>query len=138
MKKLILALLICMAITKCFAQDAKEKAVQAYYSGFETHNWGLVAAQFADNFTFTSPNKDDHIPLAKFKERCWPTNKFFKKVSFVKTAESGNNLFLLVEISTTDGKTVRNTDFYTFNAAGKIESIECFFGPGVSFPGNKK
>jgi hypothetical protein len=127
-----------VAVTKCLAQDAKEKAVQAYYSGFETHNWDLVAAQFADNFTFTSPNNDDHIPLATFRERCWPTNKFFKKVNLIKTAESGNNLFLLVEIMTTDGKTVRNTDFYTFNDAGKIESIECFFGPGVSFPGNKK
>ena len=138
MKKLTLAFLICLAVTKCMAQGTdKEKVVKAYYSGFEKHDWNLVARQFADNFTFTSPNNDDHIKVDKFRERCWVTNKFFKKVSFIKMSESGDNLFLLVEITTTDNKLVRNVDLYTFSA-GKIKSIECFFGPGQWFPGNKK
>jgi hypothetical protein len=138
MKKLTLALLLCAAVCKCLAQSSdKEKMAKAYYSGFEKHDWNLVAGQFADNFTFTSPNNDDHIPVKKFKEKCWGTNKFFKKVNFIKMAESGNNLFLLVEITTTDLKVVRNVDCFSFNA-GKIASIETFFGPGTSFPGNKK
>jgi hypothetical protein len=138
MKQLMFALLISMAVTNCLAQSTdKEKAVRAYYAGFEKHDWNTVVAQFADGFTFTSPNNDDHIPVDKFKEKCWPTNKFFKKVNFIKMSESGNSLFLLVEIITTDNTVVRNVDVYTFDA-GKIKSIECFFGPGAWFPGNKK
>lgn len=139
MKQFTMALFICLAATSGFAQRTeKEKTAMAYYSGFENHDWNLVAAQFADGFTFTTPAGDDHIPIAKFKENCWVTNTFFKKVNFVKMMESGNNLFLLVEINTTDNKVVRNVDFFTFNSAGKIRSIDVFFGPGEWFPGNKK
>ena len=138
MKQLALALLICVAVTKCFAQDTdKEKAVRAYYTGYENHDWNTVAAQFADGFTFTSPNNDDHISLAQFREKCWPTNKFFKKVNFIKMAESGDDVFLLVEIVTTGNTVVRNVDYFSFSG-GKIKSIETYFGPGDWFPGNKK
>ena len=138
MKHLTLVLLICMAVTKCFAQDTdKEKAVRAYYTGFENHDWNTVAAQFSDGFTFTSPNNDDHISLAQFREKCWPTNKFFKKVNFIKMAESGDDVFLLVEIVTTGNTVVRNVDYFSFSG-GKIKSIETYFGPGDWFPGNKK
>lgn len=119
-----------------YAQDtAKEKAVKAYYSGFENKDWDAVAAQLADDFTFTSP-LNDHDSVAKFKEECWGTSKFFKKVSYVRMLEKGNELFLLVEINTTDNKIVRNVDFFTFNDAGKIKSVEVFFGAGSKYPGN--
>lgn len=137
MKKLIFALLICLMATGGFAQSANEKLVRTYYSGFANHNWNLIAGQLAAGFTFTSANNDDHISLAKFKEKCWPTNRFFKSVKFVKMTENGNDLFLLVEITTTDNKIVRNVDLYHFEA-GKIKSIETFFGKGESYPGNKK
>lgn len=130
-------LFTCMA-TNIYAQSEKEKAVKAYYSGFEKHDWNMVASQLGADFTFTSPNNDDHIPIEQFKGKCWVTNKFFKKVSYVKMAESGNNLFLLVEITTTNGKIVRNVDCFTFNGTGKIKSIEVFFGAGTKYPGNKK
>jgi hypothetical protein len=138
MKQIIFALLICTAVTNSFAQNTdKEKVVMAYYSGFENHNWNTVANQFADGFTFTSPNNDDHISLEKFKEKCWPTNKYVKKVNYIKWAEKGNDVFLLVEIITPDGTVVRNVDYYSFSD-GKIKSIETYFGPGAWFPGNKK
>jgi hypothetical protein len=138
MKQIAFALLICMAATRGLAQGTeKEKVAMAYYSGYEKHNWNMVVSQFADSFTFTSPNNDNHISVEKFKEKCWPTNKFFKKVKFIKMAESGDDLFLLVEIATTDNKVVRNVDLFNFHA-GKIKSIETFFGHGEWFPGNKK
>jgi hypothetical protein len=134
--QLALILLVCMAAKNSFAQqDEKEKAVKAYYSGFETHNWNLVVEQFAKGFTFTTPI-NDHISAKEFKDSCWGTNRFFKKVNFLKMVESGNEVFLLVEINTTDNKVVRNVDIYTFSA-GKIKTIEVFFGAGESYPGNK-
>lgn len=139
MKIITIALLICVATTTSQAQvTQKEKAVMAYYSGFEKHDSNEAFTQFADGFTFTSPNNDDHISMDRFKEKCWPTNQFFKTVNYIKWGESRNSLFLLVEIITTNNKIVRNVDFYEFDAAGKIKSIEVFFGPGDWFPGNKK
>ena len=49
MKQLALAIIICMAVTKSFAQSVdKEKLVRAYYNGYQTHNWILVSDQFAN------------------------------------------------------------------------------------------
>jgi hypothetical protein len=119
------------------AQDSdNERAVRAYYSGFETHNWNLVAGALADGFTFTTP-VNDHLAVKDFKDTCWGTSKFTKKVNLVKMVPSGDDLIVLVEISTTDNKLVRNMDRYTFSG-GKIKSVEVFFGPGESFPGNHK
>ncbi len=52
--------------------------------------------------------------------------------------EKGDDLMLLVEIITTDGKVIRNVDDYTFSNTGKIKSIEVFFGAGSKYPGNKE
>ncbi len=137
----MIRLITCFLLVICFAADSnaqsteKEKAVKAYYLGFEKHDWNTVATQFADGFTFTSPNNDDHISIEKFKEKCWGTNSSFKKVNFVKMIESGNNLMLLVEIITTENKVVRNVDVFSFDGA-KIKSIEVFFGAGSKYPGN--
>jgi hypothetical protein len=134
--QLALILLVCMAAKNSFAQqDEKEKVVKAYYSGFEKHDWNTVADQLADGFTFTTP-VNDHISVKEFKDSCWPTNRFTKKGNIIKMVESGGDLIVLVEIHTTDNKVARNVDIYTFSA-GKIKSIEVFFGQGVSFPGNK-
>ncbi|HEY1869726.1 MAG TPA: nuclear transport factor 2 family protein [Chitinophagaceae bacterium] len=136
MKKLTLLFFVAvMTVNGLFAQGTeKEKAVQAYYSGFETHNWDLVASQLADGFTFTTP-VNDHISVKEFKDSCWGTNRFTKKVNLIKMVQSGNDLILLVEIHTTDNKLARNVDIYTFSE-GKIKSIEVFFGPGLKYPGN--
>ncbi len=139
MKRLITCLLLLSMAASIDAQGTeKEKVVRAYYSGFETKDWNAVAAQFADGFTFTSPNNDDHISVEDFKEKCWPTAKFFKKVNYITMAENGDDLMLLVQITTVDDKIVRNVDVYSFNKTGKIKSIEVFFGAGSKYPGNTK
>lgn len=126
-----------MAGTSSAQKTEKEKVVMAYYSGFERNDWNAVAAQFADGFTFTSPNNDDHISVDKFKEKCWATAKFFKKVNYIKMVENADDLMLLVQIITTDGNIVRNVDVFNFSNTGKIKSIEVFFGAGSKYPGNK-
>ncbi len=130
---------ICMTATG-YAQDTqKETAVKAYYNGFEDKNWDAVASQLDAAFTFTSPaNDNDHISLEKFHQLCWGTSKYFKTVSFVKMFENGDQLALLVQITTTDNKTVRNLDVFNFNSAGKIAAVEVFFGAGIGYPGSNK
>src|SRR5690349_20955628 len=136
MKSILLSVMLCGIIVVSKAQDA-EKLIRNYLMGFEKKDWNLVAAQFADDFNFTSPAGDDHISLATYKEKCWQTSKFFKKVEFSKIIVQGNCAFATYNITTTDDKIVRNTEYYTFTN-GKIKSIECFFGPGAGYPGSTK
>ena len=131
-------LFICLAMGSYAQTSDKEKVVRTYYAGFEAKDWKIVSSKFADGFTFTSPNNDDHISIEKFKEKCWPTAKYVKKVDYISMAEKADYLMLLVQIATTNGDIVRNVDLYTFSADGKIKSIEVFFGAGTKFPGNKK
>jgi hypothetical protein len=114
-----------------------EKAIRDYLLGFEKKDWSLTASQFAAGFTFTSPAGDDHISLEQYHEKCWGTSKFFKKITFPKIIVDGNTAFAIYEITTTDNKLVRNVEYYTFTK-GKIQSIECFFGVGVNYPGSGK
>jgi len=116
-------------------QDA-ETRIKNYLTGFEKKDWNLVAGQLTDDFNFTSPAGDNHISLGEYKEKCYPTSKFFKKVEFPKIMVDGNTAFAIYDIQTTDGKLVHNVDYYTFRD-GKIKSVECFFGAGNGYPGNK-
>lgn len=134
MKHIMLFFIFCQLFVYAQAQSA-EKTIKTYFAGYEKKDWNLLESQLAVGFTFTSPNGDDHLALAKFKERCWPTSKYFKTVEFSKIVVEGNTAFAMYDITTTDNKVVHNVEYYTFSS-GKIKSIECFFGAGISFPGN--
>lgn len=134
MKHILLSFMFCSIFVYVKSQSA-EKVIKTYFSGYEKKDWNIVASQLAEDFTFTSPNGDDHLTLARYKERCWGTNKFFKTIEFSKIVTDGNTAFAIYNITTTDNKLVHNVEYYTFSN-GKIKSIECFFGAGIGFPGN--
>ncbi|MBS1599499.1 MAG: nuclear transport factor 2 family protein [Bacteroidetes bacterium] len=136
MKLILLAVLICGVTISPKAQN-QEKLIRTYLLGYEKKDWNMVASQFADGFTFTSPAHDDHITLWAYKAKCWGTSQFVKKVDFSKIIIQGDCAFAIYNITTTDKKVVRNTEYYTFSN-GKIKSIECFFGTGPGYPGNTK
>ena len=136
MKLVLISVLLYGMTIPTVAQNA-EKLIRTYLSGFEKKDWSLVANQFADDFTFTSPAGDDHISKTAYHEKCWPTNQYVKKVEFSKIIVQGNCAFAIYNITTTDNKIVHNTEYYTFSN-GKIKSIECFFGAGIGYPGSTK
>jgi ketosteroid isomerase-like protein len=117
--------------------QSEEKLIKNFFAGFEKKDWNMVASQLSDDFTFTSPNGDDHITQAQYKEKCWDNAKFFKKIEFTKIVVDGNTAFAMYNITTTDNKIVHNVEYYTFSK-DKIKSIETFFGTGVGYPGNSK
>ena len=136
MKFILLSVMLCGMTVSSKAQNA-ENRIRTYLQGYEKKDWNKVASQFTDDFTFTSPAGDDHISLATYKQRCWGTSQFVKKVEFSKIIVQGNCGFAIYNITTTDNKAVRNTEYYTFKN-GKIKSIECFFGQGAGYPGSTK
>ena len=134
MKNIMLSFIFCHLFVYAQSQSA-EKTIKAYLGGYEKKDWNMVESQLAEDFTFTSPAGDDHLTLTQYKEKCWGTSKFVKTVEFPKIVVEGNTAFAIYNITTTDNKTVHNVEYYTFSN-GKIKSIECFFGTGISFPGN--
>lgn len=138
MKLLLLITLCCGTAAFAQAQNA-DKIIRTYFSGYEKKDWSIVSSQLADGFTFTSPAPDDHIPLSQYKIRCWPQSQFIKTVEFVKIVQDGNSAFAIYNLTTTDNKHLRNSEYYTFSKDGKIKSIECFFGgSGAGYPTNAK
>jgi hypothetical protein len=137
MKLILTAILLCGITLAANAQDAA-KTIRTYFSGYEKKDWNITSSQLADGFTFTSPAPDDHIPLAVYKQRCWPQSKFIKKIEFISIVQQGDHAFALYTGTTTDNKTIRNAEYYTFSN-GKIKTIECFFGgSGAGYPTNAK
>lgn len=137
MKSMLLSAMLCAVIVVGKAQDAA-KIIKTYFSGYEKKDWSITSSQLADGFTFTSPTPDDHIPIALYQQRCWPQSKLIKKVHFISIVQEGDHAFALYDLTTTDNKVIRNTEYYTFSN-GKIKSIECFFGgSGAGYPSNAK
>ena len=137
MKPILLAILVCGIAVAGKAQNAA-KIIKTYFSGYEKKDWSITSSQLAEGFTFTSPAPDDHIPLAVYKQKCWPQSKFIKKIDFITIVQEGDHAFALYRGTTTDNKVIRNTEYYTFSN-GKIKSIECFFGgSGAGYPTNAR
>jgi len=138
-------LLLTSVMLLCFAtfvngQNIKkqeaEKIIKTYFSGYSKKDWNITASQLADGFTFSSPAGDDHIPIAVYKERCFPNCKFFGKIDFPEIMVDGHKALVIYEATTTNNKVIRNVEYWTFTN-GKIKSIECFFGgTGIGYPAN--
>ena len=130
MKKLqflVLAAILVVA-NNVQAQIAEhQKVIRDYFDGWVKKDWNQVAGQLADGFTFTSPAPDDHLTIDKFKNKCWIQSQYIAKVELVNVQGNGDEALAIIQLTTTDKKTVRNVEYYVFNK-GKIKSIEVFFG----------
>ena len=115
------------------ANWTQEEVIRRYYSGWEKKEWAAIASVLDDDFTFTSPNDDDHIKEAAFKARCWSQAEYIKRFELQNVVGKDNDVFVRYLCHTTNGKSFRNTEYFRFKA-GKIAAIECYFGERDSFP----
>jgi len=141
MKTTILLSALFLIAAHVHAQNTaadNEKIIRAYFGGWEKKDWNQVAAQLAGNFTFTSPAPDDHISTDQFKAKCWVQAEHIAHVEFVRIMSNGNEAMALMQVVTTDGKLLRNIEYFIFDGR-KIKSIEVFFGgTGAGFPTNAR
>ena len=131
----------CSNHVLCQAQQSPlyERTIKNYYGGFEKKEWKMVADQLAEDFTFTSPAPDDHIPTDIFKTKCWPQSEHIRRFEFVKIIGNSDEAFAMIQLITNDNKIIRNTEYFKFDNNGKIKSIEVFFGGnGQGYPTNMK
>jgi hypothetical protein len=116
---------------------SEQRMIHDYYAAYEKKDWSLMEPILSEKFTFTSPAGDDHIDLETYKERCWPNALKTKKFDLERVVIDNDDAYVTYNGWTTDGSLFRNTERFRFEG-GKIVENECFFGPGVSFPDNKK
>jgi hypothetical protein len=113
---------------------SNEQIIKGYFSGWAKKDWSTVASHLADGFTFTSPAPDDHISVAKFKEKCWIQAEHIEGFEFPRIVNYGNEAFAIVHVITKNKKVIRNVEYFKFEN-GKIKAIEVFFGgSGQGFP----
>jgi ketosteroid isomerase-like protein len=111
-----------------------EATIRKYYAAWETKDWHPLDLLIADDFTFTSPNNDDHINKSVFKTRCWQSQvDLIQHFDLLRVFGSGDEALVLYVCHVTNGKTFRNVE-YLRSRDGKIEAIECYFGAALSFP----
>ena len=107
--------------------DALSDVVRAYFGAYESENRDAAELLLADGFTFTSPN-DDAIDRATYFERCWPQGDAARDQTIEKIVVEGDKAFVTYNCATGDGKSFRNTEFFTF-AGEQIASVDVYFGP---------
>jgi hypothetical protein len=112
-----------------------EEVIRSWFKLWgESRIWAPFDALMAGDFTFSSPNGDDHISKAAFKTRCWETNINLTRALDVEIMiAKGNQAFIKYLGRTTTGKTFRNVELHRVRNR-QIASIECFFGGNMSFP----
>ncbi len=111
-----------------------EEIIRKYYAAWEKKDWGPLDMLLADNFTFTSPNHDDHISKSAFKARCWESQiDLIERFELERVIESGKDAFVKYLCRTKNGKSFRNVEYLRFRDE-KVEAIEVYFGGQFGFP----
>lgn len=111
-----------------------EATVRKWYAAWEQKDWKPVDVMLTDDFTFTSANNDDHISKSTFKTRCWQSQiGFIDHFDLKKVFGSGDEVLVLYDCHTKNGKTFRNVEYLRLRG-DQVSAIECYFGAQSSFP----
>ncbi len=102
------------------------QVVRAYFGAYESENRDAAELLLAKDFTFTSPN-DDNIDRATYFERCWPQGDAARDQTIEKIVVEGDKAFVTYTCATGNGKSFRNTEFFTFSGE-QIASVDVYFG----------
>jgi len=96
------------------------------YGAYESGDRSAVERHLASDFRFYSP-ADVGIDLSTYFERCWPNAERIAGFEFKRIIQSGEEVVVTYEATTTDGKRFRNTEVLTF-VGNKIRRVEVYFG----------
>src|SRR5256885_15364641 len=104
----------------------KTEVIRALFAAYLSNDRKAVEASFTDDFRFTSPY-DDEIDKATYFERCWRVSDWIERQELERIMVEGEAAFVTYRCVARDGKSFRNTEFFTF-AGDKIRRIDVYFG----------
>jgi ketosteroid isomerase-like protein len=93
---------------------------------FQEQDADLARSLLAPDFTFTSP-QDDHLDVAEWFEKCFPTAGHFTGHDLTDVVESGETVLLRYEYTIDDGTTWANAERHVIRG-GKIADVQVYFG----------
>jgi len=104
--------------------------VRKCFSAWETKDRQAFEGLLAEDFTFTSPNDDDHISKDEYWKKCWPGSEKIRAIHIEKLFEKGDEAFVRYECELKDGARFRNTEYFRIEG-NKIKEVEVYFGSSV-------
>ena len=104
----------------------KSDIIRARFAAYLSNDRTAVEASFTDDFRFTSPY-DDEIDKGTYFERCWRVSDWIERQDLEKIMVEGDAAFVSYRCVAKDGKSFRNTEFFTF-AGDRIRRIDVYFG----------
>jgi len=106
--------------------DDFERLIRNLFAAYLANDRQQVGDALADDFRFTSPFDDD-LDKATYFERCWRDTCWIARQDIERIFVRGNEAFVTYHCLARDGRSFRNTEFFTFEG-GKVRRIEVYFG----------
>lgn len=103
-----------------------EKLIRQCFRAYEEKNREMIEEVLSDDYIFSSPY-DDFINREEYFKRCWPHSAEMEKINVEKVFAEGDEAFARYECIMKDGKSFRNTEFFTAEN-GKLKSVDVYFG----------
>jgi ketosteroid isomerase-like protein len=113
--------------------DDYERVIRNLFAAYLANDRQRVSDMLADDFRFTSPFDDDLDKVTYF-ERCWRDTGWIARHDIERIFVVGDEAFVTYLCLATDGRSFRNTEFFTL-ASGKVRRIEVYFG--AAFQGGR-
>jgi ketosteroid isomerase-like protein len=106
--------------------EDKTKIIRAIFACYMANDRKAVEDALTEDFRFTSPY-DDGIDKATYFARCWRDTGWIERHELEKICVEGDDAFVTYRCVATDGKSFRNTEFFSF-AGEKVRRIDVYFG----------
>ena len=104
----------------------KADIVRDLFAAYMANDRKAVENAFTEDFRFTTPY-DDEIDKATYFERCWKVSDWIARQNLERIFADGDGAFVTYQCVAKDGKSFRNTEFFTFDG-DKIKRIDVYFG----------
>jgi ketosteroid isomerase-like protein len=104
----------------------KADIVRDLFAAYMANDRKAVENAFTADFRFTTPY-DDEIDKATYFERCWKVSDWIARQNLERIFADGDGAFVTYQCVAKDGKSFRNTEFFTFDG-DKIKRIDVYFG----------
>src|SRR5919201_3433787 len=106
--------------------SSKADIIRDLFAAYMSNDRKAVEHAFTDDFRFTSPY-DDEIDKATYFQRCWKVSDWIEQQTLERIVAEGDGAFVTYQCVAKDGKSFRNTEFFTFDG-DKIRRINVYFG----------
>jgi ketosteroid isomerase-like protein len=105
---------------------SKSDIIRALFAAYLSNDRKAVEDALTGDFRFTSPY-DDEIDKPTYFARCWRNTEWIARHELEKIFVEGAGAFVTYKCVAKDGKSFRNTEFFSF-AGDKIRRIDVYFG----------